>query len=428
MFNKRNRSSEQPDRPTPPVSAIDWSAVDSVRREWPVAELNADADFAAWRSGGRLYDANDDYQSMMRAGALMCQALRHELYGNGILAGSDLPETVHSALFASVTTPPDGKTLTGQARRQIRLALTIMKKHGWQPVSMGGNGAMEVPFFQGGTYFLLAAAIAPEDVPWQGDLEAFFAKNPIDIPEPAAASNTPPRAGTFDGAMAQVHRVGNILDEANAGDVASQAYRNALAADHRGDTESALAYYEEAAQLGLVDAMYDAGCVHNKFGRTSASIYWWEAAARSGHAKSAYNLAVNAFQANDMQRARQWYQTAAELGDGDGYAALTQMAAEAGDKQAEMHWSQLGAELGHPFCMMRHGQLLVQANPGDRAVMQTALALEERAAGTGSADAMYLAGLINLQLGLPSEARRWLERAEHAGNTSARSVIRKYEL
>ena len=428
MFNKKNRSSRQPDRSTPPVSAIDWSAIDSVRREWPVAELDADADFTEWRSGRQVYAAYDDYQSMMRAAALMCQALRHELYGNGILAGSDLPETIHSVLFASITAPPGRKTMTDGPRRRIRLALMIMKKHGWQPASMGGNGAMEVPFFQGGNYFLLTAAIAPEDMPWEGDLEAFFAKNPVDIPEPAAASNPPPQAGTFDGATALVRRVGDILDEAKAGDVASQAYRNALAAEHRGDQEAALAYYEEAAQLGLVDAMYNAGCVHNQFGRTSASIYWWEAAASSGHAKSAYNLAVTTLHAGDTQRARQWYQTAAELGDGDGYAALTQMAAEAGDKQAEMHWSQLGAELGHPFCMMRHGQLLVQANPGDRTVMQRALALEERAAGTGSSDAMYLAGIINLQLGLPSDARRWLERAEQAGDTDARGVIRKYGL
>src|SRR5712691_10767648 len=115
MFNKRNRSSGQPDRSTPLVLAIDWSEIDSVRREWPVGELNPNADLSAWKSGRRVYDANDDYQSVMHAGALMCQALRHELYGNGILAGSDLPETVHSVLFASVTAPPDGKTLTDQA-------------------------------------------------------------------------------------------------------------------------------------------------------------------------------------------------------------------------------------------------------------------------------------------------------------------------
>jgi tetratricopeptide (TPR) repeat protein len=427
MF-KRNRDSGPPDRSTLPVSATDWSAIDSVRREWPASELNPDTDLAAWQSGRRVYDANDDYQSMMRAGALMCQALRHELYENGILAGSDLPETVHSVLFASVTAPPDGKTLTDQACRQIRLALMIMKKHGWQPVSMGGNGAMEVPFFQGGTYFLLTAAIAPKDTPWQGDLKDFFAKNPVDIPESAPASHPSPQEGSFDGAMAQVQRVTDIFEDAEAGDAASQAYRNAFAAQNRGDKEAALTYYEEAARLGLVDAMYDAGCIHNESGNISASTFWWETAAKSGHAKSAYNLAVTAFQAGDMPRARQWYQAAAELGDGRGYASLTQMASDAGDGQAQMHWSQLGAELGHPFCLMRYGQLLVQANPNDRTVVQRALALEERAAATGSADAMYLAGIIHLQLGSPSEARRWLERAEQAGQTSARSTVQKYGL
>ncbi len=418
----------------PRAQETDWSDLDSIRREWPAGELDANQDLAAWRSGRQIYDANDDYGSMMQAGALMCQALRHELYGPGVLSGRDLPETVHSVLFASLSKPPDGRTLTDQASRQIRLALTIMKKHGWQPARMGGDGAMEVPFFEGGNYFLLAAAIGSGGRP--ADVPSFFTKNPVSIPEPAAAPGRIPEPAVAPRSAPWPHpeadpvgyrrHLDEVLDAADAGDVASEAYRNGLRASSQGDVAAALHYYEKAAQLGQVDAMYDAGCLSSDLGRTSASTYWFEQAARRGHAQSAYNLGVLALRAGDSDAARRWYQKAAELGDGGGCAALTQMAAEAGDKQAEMHWSRQGAELGHPFCMMRYGQLLMQASPNDPSVMERALVLEERAAQTGDADAMFLAGIINGQLGRRPEARWWLEQAERAGNPRARSVIDRY--
>jgi hypothetical protein len=54
--------------------------------------------------------------------------------------------------------------------------------------------------------------------------------------------------------------------------------------------------------------------------------------------------------------------------------------------------------------------------------------LEERAAQTGDADAMFLAGIFNGQLGRRPEARWWLEQAESAGIPRARSVIDRYGL
>jgi len=424
MFGKKTQPPRQPDRSAPAAEKTDWSRLDSVRGEWPAGDLDPDRDLATWRSGRRMYDANDDYRSMMQAGDLMCQALRHSLYGPGILAGGDLPDTVHSVLWASLSKPPDGRTLTEQAMRQIRLGLTIMKKHGWQPVRMGGDGTLEEPFFQGGNYFLIGAAIGPGGLP--GGVDSFFTTNPISIPDPAAAAGRAAQAGSADDPL--IKNLNQVMKDAEAGDAASQAYRNGLAAAFQGDAQAALGYYEEAAQLGLVDAMYDAGCVSGELGRTSASTYWWEAAARNGHPKAAYNLGIAAFQAGDLGAAQHWCQRAAELGEGGGCAALTQMAAEAGDDRAEMYWSRQGAELGHPFCLMRYGQLLVQANPEDRAVVQRALALEERAAEMGEAGAMFLAGTMNGQLGYRSEAHRWLEQAERAGHPRARSVMDRYGL
>jgi TPR repeat protein len=387
-----------------------------------------------------VYEAYDDYQSMMRAGALMCQALRHDLYGHGILAGSDLPETVYRVLFASLTAPPDRKTLSEQARTQIRLALTVMKKHRWQPASMGGSSAMDSPFFEGGNYTLLSAAIAPAETPWAGDLDAFFTTNLINIPAPAGGpgpAGGPASAGGPDAprqllspseVKALTDHIQTVIAAADAGDAASQAYRRGLAASFDGDKETALRHYEEAAQLGHLDAMFDAGCANEQLGRVSASIFWWEKAARHGQAKSAWNLACAVLEQGDLPRARDWFSAAAELGDHRGFAALTELADRAGDAQAEMYWSQVGAEAGQPFCLMRYGQLLIQANPEDRATLLRALPLEERAAEMGEPGAMLLAGVVNADLGRVPEARRWLEQADRAGHPRARRLIERYKL
>lgn len=405
---------------------MDWSDLASIRHEWPASGLNPDSDLAAWRSGWQVYEANDDYQSMMRVAALMCLALRHHLYGRGVLAGSDLPETVHRVLFASLTVPADRKTLSEQARRQIRLALTVMKKHGWQPASMRGNGAMESPFFQAGNYILLSVAIAPADKPLGGDLDAFFTTHPIDIRTSTADSDAAKKQCSLPDATPIVEHVQTVIAAADAGDAASRAYRDGLVAHVSGDKETALRHYEQAAQLGSVDAMFEAGGLNEELGRIPASIFWWQEATRRGQARSAWNLACGALKGGDLPSARKWYQTTAELGDNRGFAALTQLADEAGDPPAEFHWSQLGAEAEQPFCLMRYGQLMIQASPEDRATLLRALLLEERAAEMGESGAMLLAGVVNADLGRISEARLWLEKADHAGHPPARSVIEKY--
>lgn len=402
--------------------------LESVRQEWPASGLNPDSDLASWRSGWQVYEAYDDYQSMMRSGALMCQALRHHLYGDGILAGSDLPETVYRVLFASLTAPPDRKTLSEQARTQIRLALTVMKKHRWQPASMGGSSAMDSPIFEGGNYALLSAAIAPAETPWEGDLDAFFTAHPIDIPASGGEPDATKQLLSPSEVSAFADHVQTVIAEADAGDAASQAYRQGLAASLSGDKETALRHYEEAAQLGSLDAMFEAGCVNEQLGRVPASLFWWEKAARNGQAKSAWNLACSVLNQGDLPRARDWYQTAAELGDPRGFAALTELADRAGDAQAEMYWSQVGAEAGQPFCLMRYGQLMIQANPEDRATLLRALPLEERAAEMGEPGAMLLAGVVNADLGRMPEARRWLEQADRAGHPRARRLIDWYKL
>jgi hypothetical protein len=125
---KKTPSSRPTDRSAPPMEETDRSELDSIRREWRASELDLDNDPPRGGLDGRCTTTNDDYRSMMQAGALMCQALRHELHGHGIPVGSDLREIVHGRLFAWVTVLPDGKTLTEQASRQIRLARPRSRK------------------------------------------------------------------------------------------------------------------------------------------------------------------------------------------------------------------------------------------------------------------------------------------------------------
>lgn len=425
-------------RSAAPVSSVDWSDLGMIRREWPAAELDSAADLAACRSGQQIYDANDDYYSMIRAGALMCQALRHDLYGDGILAGADLPGAVLSVLFASTATPPDGVTLTYQARKQLRLGLTVCKKHGWQPVSMGGDETLG-RFFEGGTYAHFCAAVAPPGKT-AGDLRAFFTTHPVEILQTGTPQTGTPKAPVSPPVPAQQsasHRgeaaaytaaLENAVAEAGAGDAASRARARGFAADMRGEKQTAVAHYEQAARLGDVGAMFDAGCLNNDLGRTAASTYWWESAAAAGHVDAASNLAARAVRDGNLPLANKWFGRVAELGDSRGFAALIQLADDIGDGQAELDWSRLGAEAGHPFCLVRYSLLLTAANPGDQAAAHRALAMQEQAAAMGDANGMFLAGITNGQLGNRAEARRWLKRAEGAGHSRARSFIDRYGL
>src|SRR3954454_24742785 len=116
-----------------------WSDIEAIRAEWPRGSLNVEVDRASRDEGLRLYQ-NDDYQSMMRCAPLLATAVAHSLYGEGILRGAELPETVHKIFYAALEAPPDGRTFADNAQKAARLALTIVRENAWQPTSMGGQG------------------------------------------------------------------------------------------------------------------------------------------------------------------------------------------------------------------------------------------------------------------------------------------------
>ncbi|ABD11936.1 hypothetical protein ThrDRAFT_03393 [Frankia casuarinae] len=157
-----------------PAGSPDWSQVSVVRAEWPLDRAGIEADVAAWEHGVQLYDAHDDYATMMRAGMMLARLLRHHLHGRAVLDDPVLAVTTHHVLFAARTPPPDGVTVAQHALRMARLGLTVMRAHGWQSAEFGGDGTLAEPFFTGGNRLLLTAALASGGRPGESELRRFF--------------------------------------------------------------------------------------------------------------------------------------------------------------------------------------------------------------------------------------------------------------
>jgi TPR repeat protein len=407
----------------------DWSILENVRAEWPADDLEPKADLDSWREGMRLYDARDDYASMVESGRLMCRALRHHLYGRGILVDADLPETTHRVLFSSCFPPPDQRTFPQSVQAQVRLGLTIVKKEGWQPVPYGGNGAMAK--FIDASVMVMGMALSPSsDRPWEGDLRQFFTTNPVEI----TAADAVPAQAAVPGRRALNAEDTRLVDDlyemtkaAEAGDLAAAARMRGILAREGGETEEALRELEAAARMGDLGAMFEAGSAADDLGQKARAQYWYDAAADRGHPTAAFNVGVVAKETGDLASARRRFEQAATNGSIEAYAALTQIADETGDRDAELRWSRLGADQGHPFCQTRHAQLLMQDHPADRDVIfGRAVPLLKLAAEQGATGAAFLFGIGYGQIGDASNARLWLKQAEAEGDADATRVIREH--
>ena len=252
-------------------------------------------------------------------------------------------------------------------------------------------------------------------------------------PATVAAARGPsgPAAGSeFDRSMETLRKFNEMAEQAQqTGDRAAQLYtRGAAVMMSGGDEREAFRNFEEAARLGHVDAMYEAGGLANNLGDRNTARFWWEAAANAGNGKAAQNMAAAEIQAGRAGAARPWFFRAAELGNPDGFAALTQMASDADDDAEEMRWARAGAEAGHPFCMLRFGLLTIRFHGDDPQAVRGALPYLEKVGEQGEPDAMFLAGLGHNGVGDRYEARHWLLRAEQAGHPRARAALNQFGL
>lgn|GEM_PF-7019597 len=223
-----------------------------------------------------------------------------------------------------------------------------------------------------------------------------------------------------------VNRVHNTMRMAEEGDAASSLYMEGLALEARGETEAALFKSVEAAQLGSVDAMREAGALAGQLGRDRDSLFWYESAAQAGDPVGMYNMGAAAVEAHDRVSAARWFQQAAEGGIADGYAALTQLADEAGDSEAELRWSGLGAAAGQVFCIARHGLLLAMGAEGDTAKTRRARDYLEQAADRGDVPSAALAVDLNARLSEPSRGRRFVDVVLASGDQEQIERLRRY--
>jgi hypothetical protein len=412
----------QPPSPTAPAPAPEpekpsgWADINAVRAEWPQARLDAEEDLRLWHEGVRLYD-NDDYQSMMRCATMLSAALAHSLYGEGILRGADLPETVHKVFYSSLTAPPDGRTFAESAQRAVRLALTVTRENGWHPASMGGQGLFDELIMDKGNYMLLTVAVGPAERLWEGSLVDFFA-----VPPQPAVSRIP------DSRLEVVDQTQALIQRANAGDEVSKLRARGLGAWMNGDQAGGLELLEQAARLGDAEAMKDAGDLCSEMGKESEACSWFEAAAQAGNPQAMFNMGASAIRVGNRSDATTWFQRAAEAGDAEGYAALTQLADDANDAPAERHWARLGADEGQLFCMVRHGLHLTLDAGNDTSMLRRAVVFLETAAERGDVDAMLMAGNVNSQLGDAQRAASWFDRARATGDPKALRMLEKHGL
>jgi hypothetical protein len=166
------------DRKKPPPEREDRGPLllDDIRAEWPQGSLDTESDLVGWHQGIDLY-TNSDYPSMMRCATLLAAALAHDLYHGNVVPRDDVPDTVLKIIWSSTAPPPDGKTFAPSAEKAARLAMAITRELGFQPMSMGGNGAFDHLIQDPGRRILLDGVVNRPGEYHQG-LQQFFAVPP----------------------------------------------------------------------------------------------------------------------------------------------------------------------------------------------------------------------------------------------------------
>lgn len=422
-FSSSTQSSAVGSVPADPVRVArssDWSDIDSIRAEWPKSALDREADLKKRDEGISLYNQGPEQSpaSALRSATLLAPSLAHSLCGEGILRGQDLIDTVYKTLLASLGAAGE-RTIPEEAKRTARLALTLVRENGWQPAAMGGDGLFDNILTQTYAALMLPAVIGPRSRPWEGDLKGFFAVPPKRL-LPALPDPEREQRGEV------VNRMHALLTQDHDDDAGIALHQKGMLLWAGGNSDQALAALTEAAQLGAVQAMKDAGDLAREMGQDEKSWFWYETAANAGNADCMWNMATRHFNSGDLAGAADWYQKAAEAGLPDGYAALTQLASDRDDAPAERYWAKLGAECGQTFCVGRYGLLLLMDAPDDVPTMRRAREFLEQAADRGDLDAMSLAVNVNAQLGDSDRGQRFIKMVVDSGNDEQIDRLRRY--
>lgn len=254
------------------------------------------------------------------------------------------------------------------------------------------------------------------------------------------ATSEPPSPSPVTSSSGEASPLAHVRDRialAEDGDRASGQFLLGLRAAMEGDVETAVRCFEDAAQLGDVESMLEAGNIHVSKGNRGTAKFWFETAAKAGDAGAAMSAAGLAHEDGALGDAHHWYGRAVELGAINGYSGLARTADDAGNEVAAREWSRKGAELGVVDCMTLHAyflladsQVLMQEGSDEesRRVLGDCLSFAERAANQEEVAAMYSAGLASAALGRDQQGLSWLRQAEQAGHPNARAMIERFGL
>lgn len=123
----------------------DWADRDAIRAEWPSAKFDSD-DRMGYDNGMRLsQDASMPPAQRNNFAEYITRGLRHALYDDGLLSNDEIMSgamTIFSLLENAPT--PESKISLYVQRLSVRLALAVVKIHGWQPQPLGGDGSVPI--------------------------------------------------------------------------------------------------------------------------------------------------------------------------------------------------------------------------------------------------------------------------------------------
>lgn len=218
------------------------------------------------------------------------------------------------------------------------------------------------------------------------------------------------------------------LDSAEGGDDASRAWLAACAIRMTpgGDQSEALMHLEQAARLGHVQAMSDAGSVAHELGEHDLALFWWRTGSDAGSSKCAFNLGVALHQNHQFEESMASFERCAELGDPSAYAELAKLAKLAfDDDAASARWLRVGADANEPWCMMQYGMRVFQGANDDIATLKQARDYFERSADAGQSIAIAMAANTNSMLGDHARCQRYLDMAVQSGDSQLIDMLRR---
>ena len=149
---RRSSPEPEPRRHEPPVSPLasastlpqpteDWSELENVRAEWAGQLMSERDGLLGWTNGMRMFDEPHPPAQILNIAEYMTRGLAHQLFVP-LLSDADALRTCRRVLTLVDQVPAEPAFVAEFGPRLARLALTIIRERGWQPMELGGDGSV----------------------------------------------------------------------------------------------------------------------------------------------------------------------------------------------------------------------------------------------------------------------------------------------